>query len=77
MDGNSATIPGNPYNVGLEADHRGMNKFESNADPNYIKVLEKLKRLVGSAPDILKRGTALSLPVASNPVVWADGYISS
>ena len=74
MDANSATIPGNPYNVGLEADHHGMNKFKSNADPNYIKVLEELKRLVLSAPDILKRGTASSLPVASRPVSWADGY---
>jgi hypothetical protein len=49
----------------LEADHRGINKFESNVDPNYIKVLEKLQRLVESAPDILKRGTDPSLPVAS------------
>jgi hypothetical protein len=57
----------------LEADHRGINKFESNADPNYIKVLEKLKRLVNSAPNILRRGTATSL--ASRPVTWADGYI--
>jgi hypothetical protein len=48
-----------------------MNKFESNADPNYIKVLEKLKRLVDNAPEILRRGTATSL--ASRPVTWADG----
>ena len=54
-----------------------MNKFKSNADPNYIKVLGKLKRLVDSAPDIVKRGTAPSLPVVSRPVAWADGYISS
>jgi hypothetical protein len=46
VDENSATIPGKPYNGGLEADYRGINKFESNADPNYVKVLEKLKRLV-------------------------------
>jgi hypothetical protein len=49
----------------LEADHRGINKFKSNTDPNYVKVLEKLQRLVESAPDILKRGTDPSLPVAS------------
>ena len=67
VDENSATIPGNPYNIGLDADHRGMNKYESNTDPNYIKVLEKLKRLVDNAPDILKRGTA-PLPAASRPV---------
>ena len=42
-----------------------MNKFESNADPNYIEVLEKLKRLVHSAPDIMRRGTAPPLPLAS------------
>jgi hypothetical protein len=57
----------------LEADHRGINKFESNADPNYIKVLEKLKRLVDSAPEILRRGTGTSL--ASRPVTCADDYI--
>jgi hypothetical protein len=50
----------------LETDHRGINKFESNADPNYIKVLEKLQRLVESAPDILKRGTDPSLLVVSH-----------
>jgi len=66
VDENSAIIPGNSYNIGLETDHRGINKFESNADPNYIKVLEKLKRIIDSAPDILKRGTAPSLPVASH-----------
>jgi hypothetical protein len=70
VDENSATIAGNPYNVGLEADHRGINKFESNTDPNYIKVLEKLKRLVDSAPDVLKRGTSPSLPVVSRSVAW-------
>jgi hypothetical protein len=75
VDENSATIPGNPYNIGLEADHRGINKFESNADPNYIKVLDKLKRLVDSTPDVLKRGTAPSLPVLSRPVAWADGGV--
>jgi hypothetical protein len=53
----------------LETDHRGINKFESNVDPNYIKVLEKLQRLVESAPDILKRGTDPSPPVANR------GYI--
>jgi len=42
----------------LEADHRGINKFESTTDPNYIKVSAKLKRLVDSAPDILKRNQA-------------------
>jgi len=52
VDENSATIPGDPYNVGLEADHRA-NKFASNADPNYVKVLDKPKRLVDNAPDIL------------------------
>ena len=65
MDENSATIAGNPYNIGLEADHRGINKFESNEDPNYVKVLEKLRKLVDSAPEILKRGNAPSLPVAT------------
>ena len=54
----SATIAGNADNIGLEADHRGINKFGSRADPNYLKVLEKLRRLVDNAPGILKRGTA-------------------
>jgi hypothetical protein len=70
VDENSATIAGNPYNIGLEADHRGINKFESNVDPNYIKVLEKLKRLIDNAPDVLRRGTSPSLPVLSRPVAW-------
>jgi hypothetical protein len=65
VDEHSATIAGSPNNVGLEADHRGINKFESIADPNYIQVLEKLKRLVDSAPYILKRGNYPSLPVTS------------
>ena len=56
----SATIAGNPDNIGLESDHRGINKFESRADPNYLKVLEKLRRLVDNAPNILKRGTTAS-----------------
>jgi len=42
-----------------------MNKFGSNVDSNYIKVLEKLRRLVDSGPDILKRGTAPSMSVVS------------
>jgi hypothetical protein len=60
VDEKSATISGNPDNIGLEADHRGINKFGSRADPNYLKVLEKLRRLVDNAPAILKRGTAAS-----------------
>jgi hypothetical protein len=60
VDEKSATIAGNPDNIGLEADHRGINKFGSRADPNYLKVLEKLRRLVDDAPAILKRGTAAS-----------------
>jgi hypothetical protein len=67
VDENSATIPGNAYNIGLETDHRGINKFESNMDPNYFRVLAKLKKLVVSAPDVLKkRGTALSLQTSSS-----------
>jgi hypothetical protein len=73
VDENSATIPGNPYNIGLEADHRGINKFESGADPNYIKVLDKLKKLVDSAPDVLKKGTTPSLSVVSRPVGCSVG----
>ena len=56
----SATIAGNADNIGLEADHRGINKFGSRVDPNYLKVLEKLRRLVDNAPSILKRGTTVS-----------------
>jgi len=68
VDESSAKIPGKSCNLGLEADHRGINKFESNADQNYIKVLAKLKVLVNKAPDVLKRGNCPSLPVASWPV---------
>jgi hypothetical protein len=65
VDKHSATIAGNNYNIGLEADHRGINKFKSIADLNYIKVLEKLKMLVNSAPYTLKRGNCPPLSVAS------------
>jgi len=57
----------------LEADHRGINKFESNTDPNYVRVLDKLKGLVDSAPDILKRGTPPSIAAGGEPL--AGGYI--
>jgi hypothetical protein len=60
VDEKSATISGNPNNIGLETNHRGINKFGSRADPNYLKVLEKLRRLVDDAPAILKRGTSAS-----------------
>ena len=56
----SATIAGNADNIGLEANHRGINKFGSRADPNYLKVMEKLRGLVDKAPSILKRGNATS-----------------
>ena len=59
----------------MEADHRGINKFESDTDPNYLKVLEKLKKLVDSAPEVSKRVAAPSLPTARWPVPGAGSFV--
>lgn len=60
MNEKSAAIVGNKHNVGLAADHRGMNKFESSKDPNYVKVLERLKGILDSS---LENRKAVALTV--------------
>ncbi len=43
----SASIAGK-VNIGLETDHRGINKFLSREDQNYQRVLREIKRLLSS-----------------------------
>lgn len=31
------------HSVMLDTDHRGLNKFSSSIDPNFVKVLEQLE----------------------------------
>ena len=42
-----ASIAGK-VNIGLETDHRGINKFVSPEDQNYQRVLGEIKRLLSS-----------------------------
>ena len=38
-------------NIGLETDHRGLNKFVSREEPNYQRVLSQIKHVLSkSAP---------------------------
>lgn len=46
VDENSGTIPGKTK-IGLDADHVGMNKFESREDNNYTLVKGEMEKMVG------------------------------
>ncbi|KAF8454692.1 hypothetical protein BDZ91DRAFT_786504 [Kalaharituber pfeilii] len=67
VDERSATISGNLHNIGLATDHRGLNKFQSREDQNYLKVLKRLKGLVDGAPEALKKA-------ASKEGLWVVPY---
>ena len=54
-------------NIGLETDHRGMNKFVSREDQNYQRVLSQIKRLLiesaGTIPKAPFIGTSISFAI--------------
>ncbi|KAF8249136.1 hypothetical protein K440DRAFT_641496 [Wilcoxina mikolae CBS 423.85] len=60
----SAIIPGH-QNIGLNTDHRGINKFESVDDKSYIRVLPKIRKLVDDAPATLRR---------ANDCTWQESF---
>jgi len=51
----SATLPIHRIAIGLEANHRGINKYESKGDINYGKMLREVKPLVVSALAVWER----------------------
>ena len=56
-------------NIGLETDHRGMNKFVSQEDQNYQRVLNQIKHLIESAGTIAKApfiGISISFAIPFN-----------
>ena len=59
----SASMVGK-VNIGLETDHRGMNKFVSRNDQNYKRVLSQIKRLIESAPTPVTRAKSPSASFA-------------
>ena len=72
----SATIPGHVdkiSNIGLDADHRGINKFGSVNDENYLKVLAEVKKFVDDVPEALVRGNP-QLPSLSMRLCLLPAY---
>ena len=76
----SASMVGK-VNIGLETDHRGMNKFVSRKDHNYHRVLSQIKHLViESAPTPITlvkappMGISFAIPF-SPPVQRNSGFV--
>ena len=68
-------------NIGLETDHRGINKFVSRGDQNYQRVLSQIKRLlIESTPTPVTLAKAHSIGISfaipfSLPVQRNSGFV--